>query len=112
MIRVGSRIAVLALAALITAAPAAHAGPHVAVQVGINVPVVPVAPVAPVAVVPVAPVPYGYVWRPSYNIWTGYGYRVVPAAWVRPPYPHAVWVAPHWAPHPHGSFWVQGYWRH
>ena len=118
MIRVGSRIAVLAVAAVIFAAPAAYAGPRVAVSVGINVPVVPAAPVAPAVVAaapipyPVAPAPYGYVWRPAYSVWTGYGYQVVPAGWARPPYPHAVWVAPHWARRAHGAYWAQGYWRH
>jgi len=112
MVRVGGRIALLAFVALL-AAPTAHAGPRVAVQIGVNVPVAPVAPVAvPVAVVPATPVPYGYVWRPAYYVWTGYGYQLVPGGWVRPPHPHAVWVPGRWVARPRGSFWAQGYWRH
>jgi len=113
MVRVGGRIALLAFVALLLAAPTADAGPRVSVQIGVNVPVAPVAPVAvPVAVVPATPVPYGYVWRPAYYVWTGYGYQLVPGGWVRPPHPHAVWVPGRWVARPRGSFWAQGYWRH
>ena len=81
-------------------------------------------PPAPVYAPPPAPIyapppppyaAYGYVWVPAYSVWTGYAYRTVPGAWVRPPYAHAVWVAPHWEQghgHAHGSVWMNGYWRH
>jgi len=112
------RIAVLAVGAIILMAANANAAPQVSVHIGIGAPApvyVPAPPPPPPAVVYAPPpVPYGYVWRPAYYVWTGYDYQVVPAAWVRPPYAHAVWVAPHWQQHPHGhgGMWVNGYWRH
>ncbi|HEY7288476.1 MAG TPA: hypothetical protein VH583_01475 [Vicinamibacterales bacterium] len=118
-----TRIALLAAGAVMVMAANAHAAAHVYVQIGVPIPVAVPAPVvvtappppppAPVVVAP-GPVPYGYVWRPAYYVWGGYGYHVVPAGWVRPPYPHAVWVAPRYVAHAHthGAAWVGGYWRH
>jgi hypothetical protein len=108
MTRMASRIAVLAIAAVILAAPVAQAAPRFFLQVGVPVPVAPVVVAAPA---PVAYGPYGYVWRPAYNAWTGYRYQVVPGAWVRPPYARAAWVAPRWVTGPRGAFWARGYWR-
>jgi hypothetical protein len=114
-----ARIALLALGTVALLAANAHAATHVVVQIGAPVPVYAPAPVpvyappppAPV-VVAAAPVPYGYVWRPGHYVWAGYGYRLVPAAYVRPPYAGAVWVAPRYVARPHGSAYVAGYWRH
>ena len=116
-----ARIALLAVGTVALMAANAHAATHVVVQIGAPVSVYAPAPVpvyappppppAPV-VVAGAPVPYGYVWRPGHYVWTGYGYRLVPAAYVRPPYAGAVWVAPRYVAHPHGAAWVGGYWRH
>jgi hypothetical protein len=107
----------------------ANAADHFSLHIGIGIParvVVAAPPPAPVYAPPVyAPPPppyaaYGYVWVPAYSVWTGYGYRTMPGAWVRPPYRGAVWVAPHWERgshwdrgygHGHGQTWVNGYWR-
>ena len=132
------RIALFAVGAIVLLAVNADAAghSHVYFNIGIGIPApVPVVvaappPPPPVYVPPPAPVyvpapppppyaTYGYVWVPEYSVWTGYGYRTVPGAWVRPPYREAVWVAPHWDNghghaygHTHGSAWVNGYWRH
>lgn len=58
--------------------PAAHASPHVSVQVGIGAPVQ-VAPVVPAARA-------GYVWQPGYYVRTRFGYEWVPGTWVPAPY--------------------------
>src|SRR5262245_49457210 len=87
-----ARIALLALGTVAVMAVNANAATRVVVQIGAPVPVyapppVPVyAPPPPAPVVVAAPVRYGYVWRPGHYVWTGYGYRLVPAAYVRPPY--------------------------
>lgn len=154
---VRSRVALIAIGAVVLLATNASAKSHVFVSIGIGFPapvVVAAPPPAPVIVAapppppaavivaaPPAPYGYGYVWRPGYYVWTGYGYQTVPGAWVRPPYAGAVWVAPHWQAyhgdgdgdgyrygngyghgyghgygngngHEHGSVWVNGYWRH
>jgi hypothetical protein len=129
------RIALLAVGAIVLLAVDADAASHVSVHIGIGAPapvIVAAPPPAPVYVPPpvyAAPPPpppyatYGYVWVPAYSVWTGYGYQMVPGAWVRPPYRRAVWVAPHWEQghgngHGHGhayghdKVWVNGYWRH
>jgi hypothetical protein len=134
------RIALLAVGAVVLLAVNADAASHshFSVNIGIGVPApvyapppapvyappVPVyaPPPPPVYAAPPPPPPYaayGYVWVPAYAVWTGYGYRTVPGAWVRPPYHGAAWVAPHWdTNHGHGHAyghdraWVNGYWRH
>jgi len=135
------RIALLALGASVLLAVNADAASHshFSVNIGIGIPApVYAPPPAPVYAPPPAPVyaptpapvygpppppppyaAYGYVWVPAYSVWTGYGYRTVPGAWVRPPYHGGVWVAPHWeTSHGHGHAyghdraWVKGYWRH
>jgi len=106
---VGRVALVAAFAVLVLAVPAAHAGPRVFIQIGAPVPVAPVI-VAP-RVIPPPPYAYGMVWRPGYYNWTGYGYALVPGAWVRPPYARAVWVGPRWVHEPRGAFWARGYWR-
>lgn len=70
---------------------------------------------APVYAPPPSYAAYGYVWVPAYSVWTGYAYRTVPGSWVRPPYAHAVWIAPHWEQghgYARGQVWVNGHWRH
>jgi hypothetical protein len=102
-----ARIAALAALSLVLFAPSAHAGPRFYFSVGVPAPIAPVVAVRP----PVRYGPPGFVWRPAYTAWNGYGYVVVPGAWVRPPHPRAVWVAPRWNAGPRGTFWVNGYWR-
>ncbi len=114
MIRMTTRIALGAIVALFVMSPRAHAATRVFVQIG--APIVAPVPVAPPPVVAparvyVAPRPSGYVWRPGYYVWTGYGYRLVPGGWVVPPYAGAVWVGPRWVSRPYGRVWVRGYWR-
>jgi WXXGXW repeat (2 copies) len=55
----------------------------------------------------------GYVWVGGYYRWSGRAYAWVPGAWVYPPRPAAVWVAPRWEFVPaKGSYvFVAGYWR-
>jgi hypothetical protein len=53
----------------------------------------------------------GFVWTPGYHRWDGRAYVWMPGAWVRPPRPHALWVAHHWV-HRHGGWvMVEGHWR-
>ena len=117
MVRMTARLAGLSLAALLTTAAAAHAAPQVSVGIGIGVGAPPyvavprVPPPPPAAVIVGAPMPYGYVWRPGYYAWTGYGYQLVRGAYVRPPYAGAVWVAPRYYSGPHGHYYARGYWR-
>ena len=106
-----TRIALLVVGTVVMLAANAHADTRVFVQIGAPAPVfVPAPPPAPV-IIAARPAPYGFVWRPAHYVWTGYGYRMVPAARVRPPYAGAVWVAPRYIARPHGSMWVGGYWR-
>lgn len=139
MMTMTRRVALFAVGAVVLLAVNADAASHshIWVNIGIGAPapvVVTAPPPPPPAPVYVAPAPvyapppppppyatYGYVWVPAYSVWTGYGYRTVPGAWVRPPYRGAVWVAPHWEyghGHGHGHAygheraWVNGYWRH
>ena len=107
-----TRITLLAMGTIVLLAANAHAATRVFVQIGAPVPVYAPAPPPPAPVVVAArPAPYGFVWRPAHYVWTGYGYRMVRATWVRPPYAGAVWVAPRYVASPRGSMWVGGYWR-
>jgi hypothetical protein len=132
------RIALLGIGAVVLLAANADAASHshfsINIGIGVPAPVVVTAPPPPPPVYGPPPAPvyalapppppyatYGYVWVPAYSVWTGYGYRTVPGAWICPPYHGAVWVAPHWEDghgHGHGhayghdSTWVNGYWRH
>jgi hypothetical protein len=63
-------------------------------------------PPSPVAYYAPAPGP-GYVWINGYYYPSGARYVWRPGYWVRPPHPHAVWVAPRYH---HGHFYA-GYWR-
>ena len=114
MARFAFRLAGLTVLALFVAASAAHASAHVFVQIGVPAPVaMPAPPPPPPPAVVAAPVaPYGYVWQPGYYVWAGYGYRLMPGAWVRPPYAGAVWVAPRYVSGPRGAYYTHGYWRH
>jgi len=107
-----AKIALLAVGTVVLLAANAHAGQRVFVQIGAPVPVWAPAPPPPASVIVAArPAPYGFVWRPAYYAWGGYGYRMVRAGWVRPPYAGAVWIAPRYIARPRGSMWVGGYWR-
>jgi hypothetical protein len=95
-----------AVFAALCAVPAHAAQFRVGVQIGAPPPVF-IAP-PPVYVPPVyygprvvygppVGVPYGYEWQPGYYVWTSWGRRWVPGAWVRRGH----------APHGH----AYGYWR-
>jgi hypothetical protein len=53
----------------------------------------------------------GYIWTPGYHRWDGRAYVWTPGAWVRPPHPHAHWVAHRWEHRPGGWVLVEGHWR-
>lgn len=75
--------------------------------------VAPVPPPPPPRVV-VAPAPGGgFVWVAGFYQWNGRAYVWLPGRWVRPPYPHAVWVPATvtYVPARHGYVFVAGYWR-
>jgi len=67
-----------------------------------------VAPPAPpvVAYIPPAPAP-GYVWIAGYWYPVGLRWYWHPGYWVRPPFPGAHWVAPHYF----AGRYYPGYWR-
>jgi WXXGXW repeat (2 copies) len=53
----------------------------------------------------------GYVWTPGYQRWDGHAYAWQAGAWVKPPHPHAHWVAHRWV-HRHGGWEMEeGHWR-
>jgi hypothetical protein len=54
----------------------------------------------------------GYVWVPGYWDWRGAEWGWVGGAWLRPPHPHAIWVAPRYDRY-RGGRWAyrRGYWR-
>ncbi len=90
--------------ALLFSASVACAGPRGRVYVR-------VAPPPPIVErVVVAPGP-GYIWVPGYYVWTSARYVWRPGAWVVPPRPRAVWVAPHWRHERRGWYFVEGHWR-
>jgi hypothetical protein len=103
-----TRTALIAAAVLTLGIPAAHAGVHFSIGIGVPFPVAPVA-VAPVAVPP--PPAYGMVYQPGYYAWTGAAYAWVPGVWARPPYRGAVWIPAGWARHGYGRVWVGGHWH-
>ncbi len=71
MLKRFAQIAGLALTLGLAAVPAAHADTRFSLRIGTG---------------PIAVAPPGYVWQPAYRVWTGYGYRWVPGAWVPAPY--------------------------
>ena len=73
--------------------------------------VVRIGPPAPVVEHRVPAPGAGYIWTPGYHRWDGRAYVWAPGAWVRPPRPHAVWVAPHWVHKHNGYVFVEGHWR-
>jgi hypothetical protein len=100
-------VLIASFALLLASAAPSSAG--VVVGLGVNVGFAP--PVAPVEVVAPVPGP-GYLWVGGHYGWyPGVGYRWARGAWIRPPFPHAVWVAPRYAYGPHGRFFYRGYWR-
>jgi hypothetical protein len=52
-----------------------------------------------------------YVWVDGAWTWNGVAWVWIGGRWVLPPYPHAIWVGPHWERWPHGWHRVPGYWR-
>jgi WXXGXW repeat (2 copies) len=53
----------------------------------------------------------GYVWVPGYWDWNSSDWVWVPGAWLKPPHPHAHWVAPHYQ-HRRGHWkYHRGHWR-
>lgn len=70
-----------------------------------------VAPPRPLVEHRVAAPGAGYVWTPGYHRWDGNAYAWTPGAWVMPPRPHAVWVAPHYVHRRGGYVFVEGRWR-
>ena len=83
----------------------ASAGPA---QAAVYVRIAPPAPQAEVVGFPPGP---GHTWTNGYYYWDGREYIWQPGRWVRPPRPHANWVAGHWRPTPRGWTWVPGHWR-
>lgn len=71
MLKRFAQVAGLTLTLGMVAVPVAHADTRFSLQIGTR---------------PVAVAPPGYVWQPPYRVWTGYGYRWVPGAWVPAPY--------------------------
>jgi hypothetical protein len=69
------------------------------------------APPAPQAEVVGPPPGSGPTWTNGYYYWDGRAYLWQPGRWVRPPHPHANWVAGHWRQTPRGWTWVPGHWR-
>jgi hypothetical protein len=53
------------------------------------------------------------VWVPGHWDWVAgtRDYVWIPGAWVRPPRPHAVWVAPRYELRGRGHFFIAGYWK-
>jgi len=66
----------------------------------------PPAPVYGYGAIGVAPGP-GYVWVNGYYDWRGGNWFWVRGAWMRPPHPRAVWVAPGYR---HNRYYA-GHWR-
>ena len=98
------------LAIMLLAGASAFAKTHVSVGISVGPRYVPrhyvVAP--PPRAAYIAPAPRaGYVWIDGYYYPSGARYVYRPGYWVRPPHPHAVWVAPRYD---HGHFYV-GFWR-
>lgn len=107
--RLTKLILIASFALLLSSSATAFAG--VAVGIGFNVGFGP--PAVPVAREVVAPCPGpGYAWVAGHWGWhRAYGYRWVGGVWLRPPYPHAVWVGPRFVAGPRGRFFYHGYWR-
>jgi Glycine zipper len=64
----------------------------------------------PPQVTVVAPGP-GYVWVGGDWVWSGETWVWLGGRWVLPPYPHAIWVRPHWVHGYYGWHRVPGCWR-
>ncbi len=67
-------------------------------------------PPPPAVAYGVAPGP-GYVWTNGYYDRRGEGWAWVEGRYMRPPRPHAVWVAPRWRQSGRRWEFRQGYWR-
>lgn len=98
------------LALFLVAGASAFAKTHVFVGIGVGPAYGPrpyvAAPPPRVAYVAPAPRP-GYVWISGYYYPVGARRVWRPGYWVRPPHPHAVWVAPRYY---HGRYFA-GFWR-
>ncbi len=55
----------------------------------------------------------GAVWVPGYYAfdYAASQYRWVPGVWMRPPYPGAVWIAPHYLQRGRRYGYVEGFWQ-
>jgi hypothetical protein len=55
----------------------------------------------------------GYYWRPGYYDWAGANWAWIGGAWVVPPRPHALWVAPRYERLSRGGYmYHRGHWRY
>jgi hypothetical protein len=53
----------------------------------------------------------GFAWVNGYWGWRGGNHVWVAGSWVRPPRPHAVWVAPRWERYGNRYRFHEGRWR-
>jgi len=105
MLKRFAQLAGLTLLLGVVFAPAARASTHFSVWIG------PSAPFAP-GVAAFGPPP-GYVWQPGYRVWTGFGYRWVPGAWVRALYARGNWAGERWErEHRDRDFDRDRHWNH
>jgi hypothetical protein len=90
-------------AALLSAAPVAHA------QTVIIAPTAP--PPARVETIPAAP-STAMVWQAGHWNWNGANWVWDPGQYVAPPQRMAVWDPGHWVQQPNGGYaWVEGHWH-
>ncbi len=68
----------------------------------------PAAPPTEVTVVTPGP---DYVWVDGEWVWSGGTWIWIRGRWVFPPYPHAIWIRPHWVRGYYGWHRVPGCWR-
>jgi len=53
----------------------------------------------------------GFVWVDGYWGWSGGMWLWTEGRWMRPPHPHAIWVAPGWERHGQRYRYHPGRWR-
>ncbi len=103
--RLSFLIALLALAAIMLAMPAAAPAQ---VSFGASVTIGP--PPLPVYVQPLCPGP-DFIWIPGYWAWDpDFGYYWVPGLWVEAPFVGAFWTPGYWAWSDGVYVWNEGYW--
>lgn len=88
-------------------APAASASPRVSIGIRVDAPPPPLRHEVIVA----RPGP-NVVWVPGHWDWAPARGRYVwvRGAWLRPPFPRAVWVGPVWHHRGHHRYYVRGHW--